>query len=136
MRGYNRIILIGNVVRDPEIRKAGETRVASFTLAVTRQWKSKNDTHTQTHTDFINCTVWGSLVQVVENYVRKGNPLHVEGRLQTGDYLNKERVKVKTTEVVVDNLLLLGKNDGERRSEPTAPIEVEEDDSQITINFD
>ena len=97
----NKVILIGRVVRDAEIRYSqGEntTCIARYTLAVDRKFKQEG----QPNADFINCIAFGKLGEFAEKYLHKGVKIAVTGRIQTGSYTNKDGQKVYTTDVVVE----------------------------------
>lgn len=100
----NKVILIGRLTRDPEVRYSqGDTpmAVARYTLAVDRRF-SRNNQDGQT-ADFIGCVAFGRSGEFAEKYFHKGIKVVVEGRIQTGSYTNKDGVKVYTTDVVVEN---------------------------------
>lgn len=94
----NKVILIGRLVADPEIRytQSGKA-VASYRLAVDRPFKQDG----QQEADFINCVAWGKTGEFAGNYLRKGTKIAIEGRIQTGSY-EKDGVKHYTTDIVVD----------------------------------
>ena len=97
----NKVILIGRIVRDPEIRYSqGENAsgVAKYSLAVDRRFKQEG----QPTADFINCVAFGKQAEFAEKYLQKGTKIAVTGRIQTGSYTNKDGVKVYTTDVVVE----------------------------------
>ena len=94
----NKVIEIGRLVRDPDIRYSGDTTIAKYTLAVDRKYK-KNGEQTA---DFISCVAFGKLAEFAEKYLKKGTKIAVIGRLQTGNYTNKDGQKVYTTDVVVE----------------------------------
>ena len=99
----NKVILMGRLTRDPEVRySAGDNAmaVARFSLAVDRRRRG-NSADEQT-ADFINCVSFGKQAEFAEKYLRKGTKLLVTGRIQTGSYTNKDGVKVYTTDVVVE----------------------------------
>ena len=98
----NKVILMGRLPRDPEIRySSGEnqTAVARYTLAVDRRFKRQGDEQTA---DFINCVVFGRGAEFAENYLHQGTKIVAVGRIQTGSYTNKEGQRVYTTDVVVE----------------------------------
>ena len=98
----NKVILMGRLTRDPEVRYSqGEnaTAVARYTLAVDRRFNRNNDEQTA---DFINCVAFGRSGEFAEKYLHKGTKIAVTGRIQTGSYTNKDGVKVYTTDVVVE----------------------------------
>ena len=97
----NKVILIGRIVRDPEVRYGGANNtgaVARYTLAVDRKYKKDGE---QT-ADFINCVAFGKLAEFAEKYLKKGIKIAVAGRIQTGSYKNKDGNTVYTTDVVVE----------------------------------
>ena len=97
----NKVILIGRIVRDPEIRYlqgANTTCVARYTLAVDRKFKQEG----QPNADFINCIAFGKFGEFAEKYLHKGVKIAVTGRIQTGSYTNKDGQKVYTTDVMVE----------------------------------
>lgn len=97
----NKVILIGRLTKDPEIRYsqgASTTCVARYTLAVDRKFKQEG----QPTADFINCIAFGKLGEFAEKYLRKGIKIAVTGRIQTGSYKNKDGNTVYTTDVVVE----------------------------------
>ena len=98
----NRVILMGRLTRDPEIRYSqGEksTAVARFSLAVDRKFKQEG----QPTADFINCLAFGKRAEFLERYCKKGTKLIVEGSWQTGSYTNKDGQKVYTNECLIEN---------------------------------
>ncbi|MBQ5426618.1 MAG: single-stranded DNA-binding protein [Pseudobutyrivibrio sp.] len=99
----NKVILMGRLTRDPEVRYGGanNSAVARFSLAVDRRFKRDGDEQTA---DFINCVAFGKTAEFLEKYARKGTKFVVEGRIQTGSYTNKEGQKVYTTDVVCENV--------------------------------
>lgn len=96
----NKVFLSGRLTKDPDVRNGNETTITKFTLAVDRKIKKGEEKKA----DFINCTVFGNLANVVSNYCKKGTGVNIDGRLQTGSYKNKDGVTVYTTDVIVDNL--------------------------------
>ena len=101
----NKVILMGRLTRDPEVRYAqGENplAIARYTLAVDRRFNRGNGGDNQQTADFINCVAFGRSGEFAEKYFRKGTKILVEGRIQTGSYTNKDGVKVYTTDVVVE----------------------------------
>lgn len=90
----NKCILCGRLTKDPEVRMAGDTKIAKYTLAVDRKYKEKE-------TDFISCVAFGKTADFTEKYLTKGIKIIVSGRIQTGSY-EKDGKKVYTTDVVVE----------------------------------
>ncbi len=109
MPSVNKVILLGNLGRDPEIRYTQNGQaVANFSMATTKKWKDK-DGEKQERTEWHRCVAWGRLAEVIGEYVKKGSPLYVEGELQTRKWTDKEGVEKYTTEIVVQECQLLGR---------------------------
>jgi len=101
----NRVILMGRLTRDPEVRYSQGERsmaVAKYTLAVDRRVRRSQDSNEQT-ADFINCTAFDRAGEFTEKYFRQGMRVLVSGRIQTGSYTNKDGIKVYTFDVIVDD---------------------------------
>jgi single-strand DNA-binding protein len=96
----NKVILMGRLTRDPEVRMSGDTAVARFSLAVDRRFKKDGEQAA----DFINCVAFGKTGEFIEKYGHKGTKFVVEGRILTGSYTNKDGQKVYTTDVVVEQV--------------------------------
>lgn len=100
----NKVILMGRLTKDPEVRYGGQQNdkaVAKFSLAVDRKFKREGDEQTA---DFISCVAFGKTAEFLEKYAGKGTKFVTEGRIQTGSYTNKDGNKVYTTDVVVENV--------------------------------
>ena len=96
----NKVILVGRLTRDPDVRVAkNDMHVVKFTLAVDRRFKKDGE---QT-ADFISCTAFGKTAEHIEKYYHKGTKTIIEGRIQTGNYTNRDGVNVYTTDVVIEN---------------------------------
>ncbi len=104
----NKVILIGNVGKDPEIRYVSEgVATTTISLAVSEPYRDKQGNR-QTHTEWIRVALWRNLAEVAEKYVKKGTQLYIEGRLSTRNYTDKEGREHTVTEVVASDLKLLG----------------------------
>ena len=103
----NRVILMGRLTRDPEVRYSQGERsmaIARYTLAVDRRGRRNQDSSAEQQTaDFINCVAFYRAAEFAEKYFRQGMRVLVSGRIQTGSYVNKEGQKVYTTEVILDD---------------------------------
>ncbi len=113
----NRVILVGRLTRDPALRKTNTGRsVVSFTLAVDRR-KSANADPNQPTADFVPCTAWNQVADLIAQYTHKGSQIGVEGRIQTRNYddPNNPGKKVYVTEVVCDSLTFLDSRSSESR---------------------
>ena len=117
----NEIILMGRLTRDPELRyTASNTPVASFTLAVDRDFAPKGE---EKQTDFIDCVAWRQTGEFVSKYFQKGSMAVVSGRLQLRDWQDKDGNKRRSAEVVADNVYF-GESKGSNRSNSSAPNEI------------
>lgn len=94
----NKVILLGRITRDPELRQAGETSVVNFSIAVDRRFKKEGGQEA----DFPSCVAFGKTAEFISKYFFQGMKIALEGRLQTGSYTNKDGKKVYTTDVVVE----------------------------------
>ncbi len=104
----NKVILIGNVGKDPEIRYVSEgVATTTISLAVSEPYRDKQGNR-QTRTEWIRVALWRNLAEVAEKYVKKGTQLYIEGRLSTRNYTDKEGKEHTITEVVANDLKLLG----------------------------
>lgn len=102
----NKVILIGRLTRDPELRYTGSnTPVATFSLAVNRPFTNQSG---EREADFINCVVWRKLAETVKNYLSQGSQVAVEGRIQTRNYDDQNGQKRYVTEVIVENIDFVG----------------------------
>lgn len=98
----NKVILVGRLTRDPEVRYTqgeNQTAIARYTLAVDRRFKRDGEPTA----DFINCVVFGKSAEFAEKYFRQGLRVAISGRITTGSYTNKDGIKVYTTEVTVED---------------------------------
>jgi len=109
MLGLNKVQLIGNLGKDPEIRiTQNEKKVASFPMAVNRSYKDQ-DGNTIEDTQWINVETWETLANIVESYLQKGSQVYIEGRLKTQKYKKNGETKY-FTKVVVRDMLMLGRS--------------------------
>ena len=108
----NKVILIGNVGQDPEVRYTGDAsngaKVATIRLATTERYRDRNG-NPQEHTEWHNVVVWRNQADVVEKYVKKGTQLYIEGRIRTRTWDDQSGNKRYSTDIVADTLQLLGR---------------------------
>lgn len=105
----NKVILLGNVGNDPEIRESNGGKFATFRLATTdRAYTKKDGTQVPERTEWHSIMVNGALVTTIERYVRKGTKLYIEGKLRTRKYTARDNTERSVTEIYLDNLELLG----------------------------
>ena len=110
---FNKITLVGNLGRDPELRYTPQgTPVCSFSLATNERRKDRNTGENNDITTWFRVTLWGRQAETASQYLTRGRPVYIEGRLQTRNYENKEGRKVYVTEVVAEELILLGGKQG------------------------
>lgn len=111
MGSVNKVFLLGNLGRDPEVRFTnGGQAVANFTMATTESWKDKEGQR-QEKTEWHRIVVWGKLAELCGQHLRKGRQVCVEGQLQTREWEDKEGAKQRTTEIVAREVTFLGKRD-------------------------
>ena len=118
----NKVILVGNLGKDPEVRHLENgTAVANFPLATSESYTDKNGERVST-TDWHNVVLWRKLAEVCEKYLKKGDKIYVEGRLKTRSWQDQEGNTKYTTEVVGDSMTMLGKapEGGSAKAESTA----------------
>lgn len=109
MAGVNKVILIGNLGKDPEVRHLENGGVvASFSLATTESYKDRNSGERISKTEWHNIVMWRGLAEIAEKYLKKGSSIYLEGKLRSRSWDDKDGVKRYTTEIVVDNLNMLG----------------------------
>lgn len=100
----NRVILIGNMTRDPELRTLPSGQpVASFGLATNRMWKGKDGSQ-QKHTEFHNIVMFGRLAEIAQQYLKRGASIMIEGRIQTRSWQGQDGTKKYKTEIVTENM--------------------------------
>src|SRR4029077_16142389 len=109
MRGVNRVMLIGNLGKDPDIQfLEGNIAVAKFSLATTESYKDKNG-KLMSQTEWHTVVLWRGLAELAQKYLHKGSLVYIEGRLKTRSWEDKDHNKKFATEVVGDNLIMLDK---------------------------
>jgi single-strand DNA-binding protein len=125
MAGVNKVILIGNLGKDPELRYTPNGQpVASFSLATTERWNDKNS-QKQEKTEWHNIVVWGKLAELTNQYLKKGRSAYIEGRITTRSWDDRDGNKKYRTEIVATQIQFLGGNQGGGEiSAPTEPAQV------------
>ncbi|RJP78929.1 MAG: single-stranded DNA-binding protein [Candidatus Zixiibacteriota bacterium] len=138
-RSLNKVLLIGNLGKDPELRStASGQHVTTFTLATNRRWKDKNG-EWQEETQWHNIVAWAQQAEFIANYLKKGSKLYVEGRLTSRSWDDQNGQKRYITEVVLESMVPLdpapeGARGGMRR-EPVPPPEMPEDVQDEDVPF-
>jgi single-strand DNA-binding protein len=107
MKGVNKVILIGHLGKDPEVRRLESgAMVANFTLATTEAYKDKNGNRVE-QTEWHNIVCWRKLGEIAEKYLKKGSLIFVEGKIRTRNYTDKDNQKKYFTEIIADNFTML-----------------------------
>jgi single-strand DNA-binding protein len=125
MASVNKVILIGNLGRDPEVRyTTGGTPVANFSMATTERWSDQSSGERKERTEWHKVVVWGKQAEIAGEYLHKGKQVYVEGSLQTREWTDRDGNKRYTTEVRAQRFQMLGQP-GERqqtRAEPSHAV--------------
>jgi single-strand DNA-binding protein len=109
MAGMNKAILIGNLGKDPEIRYTPSgTAVANFSIATSESWADKESGEKRERTEWHRIVAWGKLAEICGEYLTKGKQVYIEGRIQTRSWEDNDGVKRYTTEIIINQMLMLG----------------------------
>lgn len=118
MRGINKAIIVGNVGKDPEIRYTGDGRaIANLSVATSEQWKDKQTGQKQEKTEWHRVSAFGKLAEIIGEYVKKGAPVYIEGKIQTRKWQDQNGQDRYSTEIIANELQMLG---GRGDSQPQA----------------
>lgn len=113
MKSVNKVILIGNVTRDPQMKETGSGQpVVTFGLATNREWTTKTSER-KSLAEYHNIAAWGNLAEICHNFLKKGKLIYVEGYLKTRSWDSPEGVKMFRTEIVIQDMIMLNKREGE-----------------------
>ncbi len=127
-RGLNKVMIIGNLGRDPEMRYTPSGRpVTTFSVGSTRTWVSSDGRHEET--EWFNVIAWGSLAEICNQYLHKGGQVYVEGRLQSRKWEDTEGRKHTSTEIVAEEMIMLGDRRDSDRLYSSSPEEEDEVDA-------
>jgi single-strand DNA-binding protein len=135
VRSLNKVMLIGNLTRDPNLRfTPNSTAVCSFGIATNRSWTSSEDGEKQERVDFHNIVAWAKLAEICGQLLHKGDKVFVEGRIQTRDWKTDDGEDRRITEVVIDNMMLLTSRGGGAPSDgaPAADSDSAGDDGKAS----
>jgi single-strand DNA-binding protein len=122
MASVNKVTLIGNLGRDPEIRyMPSGSAICNVTIATSRKWKDKSSGDMQEETEWHKVSLFDRLAEVAGEYCKKGKPVYIEGRLKTRKYTDKDGIEKYSTEVIASDLVLLGDREGGERAPRPAP---------------
>lgn len=139
MSSYQKVIIMGNVGKDPEVRYTGSgTAVCSLSVATSRKWKDKSSGEMQEDTEWHRCVAYDRLAEIIGEYVKKGHPIFIDGRLKTRKWEDKQDVTHYTTEIICESIQLMGRReDGEDRPQRrAAPQGQKRQSSQGGTGFD
>ncbi len=113
MASVNKVILIGNLGRDPEVRYAPSgSAICNVTIATSRQWKNKDSGERQEETEWHRVVFYDRLAEIAGEYLKKGKSVYVEGRLKTRKWTDKDGVEKYTTEIIAQEMTMLGGREG------------------------
>jgi single-strand DNA-binding protein len=127
MASVNKAILIGNLGRDPELRYTPSgAAVCTFSIATSEKWRDKQTNEMKESTNWHNIVLWGKQAELAKQYLTKGSPVYIEGRIQTRSW-DDNGVKKYITEIVGQRLQFLGRRTGEAATEGDAPPPPEAD---------
>ena len=123
MSGVNKVILLGNLGKDPEVRRLDDGRgVANFSLATSETYKNKSGEKV-TNTEWHNIVLWSPLADIAESYLKKGSQVYIEGKISNRSYEDKDGVKKYISEVVGREITLLGKPPEQQENAQNNPSE-------------
>jgi single-strand DNA-binding protein len=113
MASVNKVIIVGNCGRDPEVRYLPSgSAIANVTVATSRQWKDKTSGERQEETEWHRITFFDRMAEIAGEYLKKGRPVYVEGRLKTRKYTDKDGVEKYATDIIATDMQLLGGREG------------------------
>ncbi len=127
-RGLNKVMIIGNLGRDPEMRYTASGRpVTTFRVATSRSWNAA-DGERRTETEWFNVVAWGNLAEICNQFLTKGQQVYIEGRLQTRYWDGPDGTKQSKTEIVASEMLILGDRRDAGDTAEEGPDEIEPDE--------
>ena len=137
MASINKVLLLGNLGRDPELRSTPKgNKVLNFPMATSRRWKDRETEEVRNETDWHRIVVWGRQAEVLSEYLKKGSQVHVEGRLQTRSWSDNDGAKRYTTEIVASRIQMLGRPEDRRAPEPVDEAEAPTSSNEPGIDED
>jgi single-strand DNA-binding protein len=127
-RGLNKVMIIGHLGRDPEMRYTPSGKpVTTFSIATSRSWNT-SDGQRRSETEWFNVVAWGSLAEICKQFLYKGQQVYIEGRLQTRHWEDTEGNKHSATEIVANEMIMLGERRSESKDQTSDDQEKEEDE--------
>jgi single-strand DNA-binding protein len=132
MAGVNKVILVGNVGKDPEVRSIeGGAKVAKFSLATSETYKRPDGTKVE-NTEWHNIVMWRGLADVAERFVRKGSQIYIEGKIKSRSYDDKEGIKRYSFDIIADNMTLLGRKPEDPNTHTNAAADYSKPNAEST----
>jgi len=129
-RGLNKVMIIGHLGRDPEMRYTPSGRpVTTFTVATARNWNTADGEH-HTETEWFNVVTWGNLAEICNQYLTKGQQVYIEGRLQTRRWEDTEGTKHVNVEIVASEMMMLGERHDAAPSQAAEPPVLDENEDE------
>ena len=126
-KGINKVIIVGNLGNDPEVRHTGSgTAICSMSLATSEQWTDKQSGEKQERTEWHRVKVFGKLAEICGEYLKKGRQVYIEGSLRTDKYTDKQGVERYSTDIIASEMQMLGGNDAARSGQSDRPAQRQE----------
>jgi single-strand DNA-binding protein len=130
-RGLNKVMIIGHLGRDPEMRYTPSGRpVTTFTVATSRSWNT-SDGERHTETEWFSVVTWGNLAEICKQYLTKGQQVYIEGRLQTRRWEDGDGAKHTNVEIVANEMMILGERREGSANNPTSETPVADDEDEF-----
>lgn len=126
MSSANKVFIVGNLGRDPEVNKSGKAPVATLSIATSLSWKDKTTGEKREETEWHRVVVHGHIAEFAEKYLKKGHKVYVDGRLRTRKWTDNSGIDRYVTEIIARELLSLERADNSNRPPEPPPIEVED----------
>jgi single-strand DNA-binding protein len=137
MAAVNKVILIGNVGKDPEVRYTPNgSAICNISVATTRSWKDKTSGEKQEETEWSRVVFYDRLAEIAGEYLKRGRSVYLEGRLKTRKWQNKEGHDVYTTEIIAHEMQMLGGRDDAQQSARPAPAAAPKASAKASTGFD
>lgn len=122
MRGVNKVIIVGNLGNDPEVRyTTSGTAIASLSIATSESWTDKQSGEQQSRTEWHRVKMFGKLAEIAGEYLKKGRQVYIEGSLRTDKYTDKSGVEKYSTDIIASEMQMLGGNEGGKSGQSDRP---------------
>lgn len=133
MRGLNKVMLIGNIGVEPELKQTESFTVCNLSLATSESWKDKNTSEQKERTEWHRISLFGKLAEIAGQYLKKGSRVYIEGKLQTRKWQDQQGNDRYTTEIIANNLLML---DSSNSGSQASPKQTQPQEQQVQQQFD